>query len=292
VIAGSQAPVEVLIEEYGLPVLDARGEPVPCAGVEELTRAVAAAEAEGRGPCRIETTGLTTEEELRITARYLESHPAAALHWRAEGLSPMRRPLRITLGEPYVGGLNSPAGLAVDPARRTTLTGLYAAGETAGGTPGKGIVGVFAEALMAAETAAGDLEHLERGGIDEEEALRESRRINGPLIRLSRVGEGIDPHAFERRLQRVMETYAGPPSRGGEPEGDLLKQARRELQKLAEQVPYLACSSNHDAVLCLRAQDRLLVARALVEHLLAHNEGRDRPILSRLDAKTGEPTTN
>jgi len=291
VLTGSLAPVDILIEGYRLPALNARGEPIPSAGVDELTRSVITAEADGAGPCYIETTGLSADEVGRITVRYLQSHPAAVLHWRAEGVMPNREPLKLTLSEPFVGGLDSPAGLSVDPERRTTLTGLYAAGETAGGTPKKGITGVFAEALIAAETVAGDPVHLERAEIDEQGAQQENRRINEPLLRLSRIGEGVGPHEFEQRLQRVMDTYAGGRSGSYRLERDLLIKARSELQSLTAQIPYLIGSSNHDTVLCLRAQNRLLVARALVEHLIGALERKrvGKLLLSTLDSETGAP---
>ncbi|MCK4594048.1 hypothetical protein KAU45_06060, partial [bacterium] len=167
----------------------------------------------------------------------------------------------------------------------------YAAGETAGGTPKKGITGVFAEALIAAEGIAGDLVHLERAEINEQEAQRENRRINEPLLRLSRIGEGVGPHEFEQRLQRMMDTYAGGCAGSFRPEGNLLVKARRELQNLTAQIPYLIGSSNHDAVLCLRAQNRLLVARALVEHLIGALERKHdgELLLSALDSETGAP---
>ncbi|MCX7022399.1 MAG: FAD-binding protein [bacterium] len=292
VLAGSRAPVEILVEEYGLPVFNARGEALPFAGADGLASAVLAAENAGLGPCRVETTGLSAGEAKRIVARYLESHPVAALGWVAEGVSPRDEPLEIALSEPAVGGLDSPGGVAVDPDRRTALTGLYAAGETAGGTSGKGVVGVFAEALLAGETIAGDLERLECAELDEEWLVSESRRVEEPLLRLSRVGDGVDPNDIEQRMRRVMDAYAGGRSAGFRVEVELLGMCRTELEKLTEQVPFLVCSSNHDAVLCLRARNRLLVARALVEHLLAHTEDCNRPILSHLNPQTGEPTIN
>ncbi|HUT98433.1 MAG TPA: FAD-binding protein [bacterium] len=293
VLAGSRAPVEILVEEYGLPVFNARGEALPFTGADGLAAAVLEAETAGLGPCRIETTGLSAREAKRIVARYLESHPVAALCWAAEGVSPRDEPLEIALSEPAVGGLDSPGGVAVDPDRRTALTGLYAAGETAGGTPGKGVVGVFAEALLAAQTVAADLERLKRAELDEEWLVSESRRVEEPLLRLSRVGEGIDPHELELRMRRVMDAYAGGQSAGFRIEPELLEKCRAELDRLAEQVPFLVCSSNHDAVLCLRARNRLLVAQALVEHLRGDREhGGSKLLRSALDPKTGEPATN
>jgi len=290
VLAGSRAPVEILVEEYGLPVLNARGEALPFAGADGLAAAVLEAETAGLGPCRVETTGLSVREAKRIVARYLDSHPVAALCWAAEGVSPRDEPLEIALSEPAVGGLDSPGGVAVDPDRRTALTGLYAAGETAGGTPGKGVVGVFAEALLAARTVADDLERLERAEPDEEWLVSESRRVEEPLLRLSRVGEGVDPHDIEQRMRRVMDVRAGGRSAGFRVESESLQKCRAELERLAEQVPFLVCSSNHDALLCLRARNRLLVARALVEHLIGDHGPRGGKLLrSVLDPATGRP---
>lgn len=290
VLAGSRAPVEIPVEEYGLPVLNARGEALVFEGADGLAAAVLEAETAGLGPCRIETTGLSDGEAKRVVARYLDSHPAAALHWAAEGISPRDEPLEIDLSEPAVGGLDSPGGVAVDPERRTALTGLYAAGETAGGTPGKGVVGVFAEALLTARTVAGDLGRLKRAEFDEEWLVAESRRVEEPLVRLSRVGDGVDPRKLELRMRRAMDARAGGRSTGFRVEPEFLEQCRDELDRLAGQVPFLVGCSNHDAVLCLRARNRLLVARALVEHLRG-DRGRGRLIHSALNPATGEPVT-
>jgi len=290
VLAGSRAPVEILVDEYGLPVLNARGEALTFEGADGLSAAVLEAETAGLGPCRVETTGLSEGEARRVVTRYLDSHPAAALHWAAEGVSPGDEPLEIALSEPAAGGLDSPGGVTVDPDRRTTLPGLYAAGETAGGTPGKGVVGVFAEALLAGETVAADLGRLGRAEFDEEWLVSESRRVEEPLVRLSRVGDGVDPHELEGRMQRVMDSWAGGRSSGFRVESAFLEKSRAELDRLAVQVPFLVGSSNHEAVLCLRARNRLLVARALVEHLYRDRGRRDGKLLrSTLEPSTGRP---
>src|SRR5204862_1474677 len=58
-------------------------------------------------------------------------------------------PVEITGGEPHVVGGHGLSGYWIDSKRRTTLPGLWAAGDVAGGSPKKYASGAWAEAVLA-----------------------------------------------------------------------------------------------------------------------------------------------
>ena len=62
-------------------------------------------------------------------------NPQIILLWASEGMNPRKKPVEIQGTEPFVVGGHCQAGYWIDKERRTTLKGLYAAGEVAGGAP-------------------------------------------------------------------------------------------------------------------------------------------------------------
>ena len=107
--------------------------------------------------------------------------------------------LRIEMGTsgPYLLGGHTAAGYWVDVDRRTSLPGLYAAGDVAGGAPKKYVSGAWVEARIAARTA---LAECARPEDPESSAWKdEMRRVLAPLRRglLGRVGL-----SYEDQLRR------------------------------------------------------------------------------------------
>lgn len=74
---------------------------------------------------------------------------------------------------PYIVGGHTASGYWIDDARRTTLKGLYAAGDVAGGCPQKYVTGALVEGEIAAETILKDLKQKEEGQQSEGQASKE-----------------------------------------------------------------------------------------------------------------------
>ena len=84
--------------------------------------------------------------------------PMQTLKWAAtEG--PSKKDVEIEGTEPYVVGGHTASGFWIERNRMTTLPGLFAAGDVAGGAPQKYVTGAFAEGDIAAE---GMKEYIER----------------------------------------------------------------------------------------------------------------------------------
>ncbi len=109
---------------------------------------------EGRGPCYLRTAGITKTQEEDLQKAYLNMAPGQTLRWIESRQAPGRKNVEIEGTEPYIVGGHTASGYWVDVNRETTIRGLYAAGDVAGGCPQKYVTGAFAEGEIAAKSAA------------------------------------------------------------------------------------------------------------------------------------------
>ncbi|HIE54797.1 MAG TPA: FAD-binding protein, partial [Chromatiaceae bacterium] len=129
----------------------------------------------GRGPCVIDMRGIPEEAERELEEMYLHGRPSFLLFLRANGIKLSEQPLEIAGLEPYITGSHSLAGYWVDERRRTTLPGLFAAGDCAGGMSLKHAGGALAEGEIAGQSAAEEAREVKR---PPKRALRaEARRL-------------------------------------------------------------------------------------------------------------------
>ena len=238
---------------------------------------------EGRGPVFMDTTHLSAEEVKELKKAYLDMYPDLVLYWAANDFNPEQEPIEIEGTEPYLVGGHAQAGYWIDEGRATTIPGLFAAGDVAGGAPYKFVSGCWAEGELAAESA---LDYLQQTHDRQEPPLliarqlqQEKDRIFSPLNRQ----EGIEASQMEQRLQKIMDEYAGGVSRYYEMNERELKLARNRLQHLQGQLEYLKADNLHQLMNCHEVIDRLEVARVLVEHLLYRQETRWPAYQTRTD---------
>ena len=96
---------------------------------------------EGRGPCYLRTEGITSEQDDSLKRAYLNMAPSQTLKWLESGKNPSEQNVEIEGTEPYIVGGHTASGYWVDTERETTIHGLYAAGDVAGGCPQKYVTG-------------------------------------------------------------------------------------------------------------------------------------------------------
>jgi adenylylsulfate reductase, subunit A len=148
-------------------------------------------------------------------------------------------PVEITGGEPHVVGGHGLSGYWVDVARRTTLPGLWAAGDVAGGSPKKYASGAWAEAVLAVRDMIERVRDAPEPQVERTAIERERARALAPLHH----GSGPPPHELEERLQKIMDEYAGGiGSQYGYSEGEL-NLARLHLQRLRHDLDHIAAAS-------------------------------------------------
>lgn len=250
----------------------------------------------GRGPCYLHTKGLSPEAEQDLFRAYLNMAPSQTLRWIERGSGPASEDVEVEGTEPYIVGGHTASGFWVDTARETTVAGLFAAGDVAGGAPQKYVTGALVEGELAAESVLARLGEEDGAGPDGAVAPAAAAPTAG--------APAPDPHAaaavnaalasarasFERDLattdapftaerleeamQKVMDEYAGGISRGYRFNEPQLTVAAGRLAQLQQASARLAAADTDDLLRVWELRDRLLVARALVAHMAARHETR------------------
>jgi len=231
-------------------------------------------EKSGKGPCSLDTRGLSVESEEKLKRAYLNMNPAIVLLWANDGYGPGERPVEISGMEPVVIGGHCQAGYWIDRERRTTIKGLYAAGDVAGGAPKKYVSGAWVEAKIAVRTAIQEIVNIELLHINDDE-VNKSHCMNGK--------EGISHEELERIFHEIMDEYAGGVTAHYELTESRLIIAREKLKELEAKLQSLRAEDNHELVSCLELIDRFDVARVLIEHLVYRQETRWPACQTRTD---------
>lgn len=229
----------------------------------------------GRGPCYVDTTHMTPEEIKDLKTDYLNERPSFVLFLASRAQDISKEPIEIYGSDPYIVGGHTASGYWIDNDRATTLPGLFACGDVAGGVPNKFVGGCAAEGLISGRAAARYVAGLEdRGTIDREQVEAEKRRVFAPAVRLAAEGDGVRPREMEERLQRLMDEYAGGVHQFYRTNRERLEYALKHIKTLREQVKYLVAQDLHELMEAHEVIDRLDVAEVLVHHLMAREETR------------------
>lgn len=277
-------PVDTISQAYGAAIINAKGEKVMSRyehlGGETAPRYIRAnAPMEewlaGRGPCYCDTTHMTDEKINSMMIDYLNERPSFVLFLASRGQNPAKEPIEIYGSDPYIVGGHTGSGFWVDENRMTTIKGLFAAGETAGGNPNKFVGGCCAEGKLAAR---GALQYIKNNSVNlenlslEQQIQEEMKRVYTPL--LTKKENGITATEMKERLQRLMDEYAGGISQFYRTNEERLDYALKHIAVLKEQVKYLRAQDLHDLMQVLETIDRIDVAEAVVHHLKARKETR------------------
>lgn len=231
----------------------------------------------GRGPCYLATSGITKQQEEDLYKAYLNMAPSQTLKWLESGKGPSEQNVEVEGTEPYVVGGHTASGFWVDTSRETTVHGLYAAGDAAGGAPQKYVTGALAEGEIAAESIArrvGDKKDSDNGSeqeINEKEAASAIREMQDHLNQPAGI---LDWHQLEEAMQKVMDEYAGGIRTDYRYNESRLKKADEEVEKLQKLVQTLPAEDMFDLLHVYEVRERLTVCRTLIAHMRARKETR------------------
>lgn len=228
---------------------------------------------QGLGPCYLKTEGISEEQEMDLLKAYLNMAPSQTLKWIENNTSPSTENVEIEGTEPYIVGGHTASGYWIDVDRKTTLKGLFAAGDVAGGSPKKYVTGSFAEGEIAAEKA---LEYIETFDIE----VLESGIINEKLKEINTFfrndNEDLSIDELESQMQIVMDEYAGGISKYYRYNKESLSIAKNKIRKISKLVKTLKAEDLHELLFIHELIDRLQVSEVLIEHLEAREETRWR----------------
>ena len=236
----------------------------------------------GRGPCYLDISHLGDRERRKLKEDFLSMNPSIVLLWADEGLDKKLSCVEICGTEPFIEGGHSEAGYWVDVDRRTTIKGLYAAGDITGGSPKKYASGAWVEARISVKTIIADIRSNGKiRAVDESDIQNELQRITAPFYNHNQ--NSVTAREMEERLQKVMDEYAGGISTNYELNDKRLRLARDLLNELLGHLEFLRADNSYELVGCLEIIDRIEVAQVLVEHLFHRRETRWPCYQTRID---------
>ena len=239
---------------------------------------------EGRGPCYLRTEGISEEQDESLKKAYLNMAPSQTLKWIESGRKPSEQNVEIEGTEPYIVGGHTASGYWVDTDRQTTIHGLYAAGDVAGGCPQKYVTGAMVEGEIAALHMVKELDagqELPVNEAEEETALEE--KIKEYNHYLTGSNDMFTVEALEEAMQKVMDNYAGGISTHYQFNEKQLALAKDKIKQLIELSEDVAAEDMHELMFAYELKERLTVCLAVIAHLKARKETRWHSFAENLD---------
>lgn len=243
---------------------------------------------EGRGPCYLGTKGISKAQEEDLYKAYLNMAPSQTLKWLEAAGGPSEENVEIEGTEPYIVGGHTASGYWVDNNRETTIQGLYAAGDVAGGCPQKYVTGALAEGEIAAQAIAERLTGSGKGFVvreasDEElsqEALEKKHEYESFLNNKQGL---VDIEQTEEAMQKIMDQYAGGISTDYQYNEARLELADEKIKFLEKSIDNLAAQDADDLLRIYEIRERLTVCRSVIAHLKARKETRWHSFAENMD---------
>lgn len=236
---------------------------------------------EGRGPCYLRTEGITAEQDESLLKAYLNMAPSQTIKWIESGRNPSRQNVEIEGTEPYIVGGHTASGYWVDTDRATTIEGLFAGGDVAGGCPQKYVTGALAEGEIAGLSAVKYIDSKENfEKISDEDTnyhLRETEKYLTDRHSL------YTTEQLEEAMQTVMDSYAGGIKtnyRFNEKQLDIADCKIRQLETLTDD---LYAEDFQELMYIFELKERLTVCKSVIAHLRARKETRWHSFAENLD---------
>ena len=235
---------------------------------------------EGRGPCYLRTEDITPEQDDTLKKAYLKMAPSQTLKWIESGKNPSEQNVEIEGTEPYIVGGHTASGYWVDTKRATTIRGLFAAGDVAGGCPQKYVTGALVEGEIAALSAVDFVKEnngLPVNSTDIDNHVAEVEKF------LSDNNSHFTTEQLEEAMQTVMDSYAGGIKtnyRFNEKQLEIADEKIVNLQKLSDD---LHADDFQELMYIYELRERLVVCRSVIAHLKARHETRWHSFAENLD---------
>lgn len=236
---------------------------------------------EGRGPCYLRTEGITAEQDESLLKAYLNMAPSQTIKWIESGRNPSRQNVEIEGTEPYIVGGHTASGYWVDTDRATTIEGLFAGGDVAGGCPQKYVTGALAEGEIAGLSAVKYIDSKENfekiSNEDTNYHLRETEKY------LTDRNSLYTTEQLEEAMQTVMDSYAGGIKtnyRFNEKQLDIADCKIRQLETLTDD---LYAEDFQELMYICELKERLTVCKSVIAHLRARKETRWHSFAENLD---------
>ena len=240
---------------------------------------------EGRGPCYLRTEGISKEQDESLKKAYLNMAPSQTLKWLEAKKDPSKQNVEIEGTEPYIVGGHTASGYWVDTNRQTTIQGLYAAGDVAGGCPQKYVTGAMVEGEIAAKHIVATLKEEQRNDpCDQQKSdCLFEEKIEQYNAYLARQNDLFDVESLEEAMQKVMDQYAGGISTHYQFNEKQLTLAKEKIDHLIELSQDIGAKDMHELMFVYELKERLTVCLSVIAHLKARKETRWHSFAENLD---------
>ena len=161
----------------------------------------------GKGPVFLKLDHLHDEtiEEIETILHTVERPSRGRFH-EGRGTNYKRAMIEMHISEIGFCSGHSASGVWVDEHARTTMPGLYAAGDMAS-VPHNYMLGAFTNGAFAGEDAVDFIADKDFAAYDKEQVILEQARVLAPTKR----EDGIPPNQIEYKTRRMVNDYLQPP---------------------------------------------------------------------------------
>ena len=291
------APTGTLAQGVGAKQVNALGEVYETKygiSTSERVYGTVAENLEGRGPCYLRTVGISPEQEESLLKAYLNMAPSQTIRW-IENDTPSKANVEIEGTEPYIVGGHTASGYWVDTRRATTIEGLYAAGDVAGGAPQKYVTGALAEGEIAAKSAAEYIDATvdrlaplqgSRNDVETEATIKEAEiasHVAEIETYLSQKNSLYTTEQLEEAMQIAMDEYAGGITTGYGYTEKQLNIAKEKIDEIESLTGKLSAADLQEVMYIYELKERLTVCKSVIAHLKARHETRWHSFAENLD---------
>ncbi|MFT9256957.1 MAG: fumarate reductase/succinate dehydrogenase flavoprotein subunit [Acetobacter sp.] len=161
----------------------------------------------GRGPVYLKLDHLAEETISTIeTILHTNERPSRGRFHHGRGTDYRQQMVEMHISEIGLCSGHSASGVWVDERGRTTVPGLYSAGDMAS-VPHNYMLGAFVCGAYAGESAADYCAQTELARTDPDFIAQEQQRVLAP----SRRDNGLTPYEVEYKIRRIVNDYLQPP---------------------------------------------------------------------------------
>ncbi len=219
----------------------------------------------GNGPVFLKLDHLA-EETISDIEHILHSNerPSRGRFHERRGNNYRERMVEMHISEIGLCSGHSASGVWVDEHARTTVPGLYAAGDLAC-VPHNYMLGAFVYGKLAGEDAADYCLDNDLPAVDQQQIDDEYARIMAP----TQHSDGITPYQMEYKLRRMVNDYLQPPKVTTKMEIGL-----QRFAELREDMKYLSAADPHDLMRAMEVYAILDCAEMAARASLYRTESR------------------
>ncbi len=219
----------------------------------------------GNGPVFLKLDHLADETVTKIeNILHITERPTRGLFHEGRKVNYRRDLVEMSISEIGLCGGHSASGVWVDENARTTVPGLYAAGDLCN-VAHNYMMGAMVYGKIAGEDAVDFAAEHGFADYDEAQVERERERIFAPLERES----GLQPTKVEYKLRRMVNDYLQPPKVTAKMEIGL-----RRFAEIREDLSHIKASNPHELMRAMEVHAILDCAELAAHASLFRTESR------------------